>query len=192
MDTRCCSKNAAARKKRFHSFEIFRCIGQVNLLIRRISLIKEQGSHIFEELCQDLGDIFSIVHELIEEIQGSRQIAAANFLYQGPHRIAPGNTKDLPHRFSCHGISHDTALIQKTNGIAHAPIGLNGHKTQGIRFRIDIAAFCYFLQVGSNIVDRNAAKIKTLTPGMDGRRDLLRLRCRKDKDDMLWRLFKSL
>lgn len=82
MDTRCCSKNAAARKKRFHSFEIFRCIGQVNLLIRRISLIKEQGSHIFEELCQDLGDIFSIVHELIEEIQGSRQIAAANFLYQ--------------------------------------------------------------------------------------------------------------
>ena len=114
MDTRCCSKNAAARKKRFHSFEIFRCIGQVNLLIRRISLIKEQGSHIFEELCQDLGDIFSIVHELIEEIQGSRQIAAANFLYQGPHRIAPGNTKDLPHRFSCHGISHDTALIQKT------------------------------------------------------------------------------
>ena len=51
-------------------------------LIRRISLIKEQGSHIFEELCQDLGDIFSIVHELIEEIQGSRQIAAANFLYQ--------------------------------------------------------------------------------------------------------------
>ena len=83
-------------------------------------------------------------------------------------------------------------MIQKTNGIAHAPIGLNGHKTQGIRFRIDIAAFCYFLQVGSNIVDRNAAKIKTLTPGMDGRRDLLRLRCRKDKDDMLWRLFKGL
>ncbi len=80
-------------------------------------------------------------------------------------------------------------LIQQAQAIAHAAIGSHGNMLERILGGLKALRLHNLLELLGDLVDRQATQIKLQTPRQDGHWDLLRVRGRQHKFDVLGRLF---
>ena len=193
-------------KPRDHRHELFLAEQRLLLFERRLGVIREiehfersrrlvehETPKVERKFRQELHRVFAARQKIRDRLQDFALSASADRLRQAVDRLAPDEAQTLLDALRRQRAAVEArALVEERERISHAAVRLLREKAQRFPFARDLHLFRHIRKPRFDLLDGDASEIKALAARLDRRRHLVRLRRRKDENDMRGRLFERL
>ena len=154
---------------------------------------KSQQQRVAEEpakLAEERRRILSVLPERFKLCECLFGIPGENGFRNGPRAERPGQAHGAEHRRGVHRF-HRGALVEQRKAVAHAAVGKAAQKLRRIRREVDPLLLRNIGEALGNRIAVKPPEAVTLTAGQNRGKHFVEFRRRKDKHEVLRRLFQN-